>query len=267
MRVFMALLKLNIKTLIQYKASFLISMIGDPVILLINIANFTAIYAYNKSAYILGYNLSQMIWYFAGITLIWYLIWNSTDNNISTKIISGDLSVTLLKPVSLFLFEFANALSLRLVALFLEFLPSIILYSIFFFPEFLTLNSLLKFLLTAVLSFILYFLINYLIGLSAFNIKSNYSLQSIKIVLISLTAGAFIPLDFFPLWVRTIAGLLPFQYLFYWPLQIFLNKDIVKGILPFLKIIGFQLFWIISLFILCRLLWKLVLKRYCAAGG
>lgn len=267
MRAFAALLKHNLKVQLQYKTAFFASMIGDPVVLLINITNFTAIYAYNNSSKIMGYSLSQMIWYFAGITLIWYCIWNSTDNNISTKILSGNLSIDLLRPVSLFLFELTNAMSLRIMAFFLEFMPSIIIYSIFFFPKFLTILSLLKFLMVIVPAFFLYFLINYLIGISAFYIKSNYSIQSIKIVFISLTAGAFIPLDFFPLWVRRTASFLPFQYLFYFPIQIFLNKESVKGFIPFLKILGFQIFWITVIFILCKVLWNKAIKKYCAAGG
>ncbi|HEX3029464.1 MAG TPA: ABC-2 family transporter protein [Clostridia bacterium] len=267
MRVFAALLKFNLKIMIQYRASFMASLIGDPIVLLIHIASFTAIYAYNDSGYIVGYDLTQMIWYFAGITLIWYCIWNPTDSNIARKILSGDLTIDLLKPVSVFKFELTNAIALRMMAIVLEFIPSIIIYSIIFKPKFITVFSFMRFMLVIIMSFMLYFLINYLIGLTAFAIKSNYSLQSIKFVIISLTAGAFIPLDFFPEWLNRIISFLPFQYLFYWPIQIFLNKEDVRGTEPFCRILGLQLVWIAGLFLLSKLLWKKAIKKYCAVGG
>lgn len=267
MRIFLATLKVHLKVMIQYKWSHLASLLVDPIILLINIALFTSIYSYNKTNQVLGYSLTQMIWYFAVVTFVWYFIWNSTDQSISSRVLSGSLTMDLLKPLSIFQYEFAQAVALRVGGIVFEFLPSIFLYSLMRYPDFLTAVAFLKFLAVISLAFVLYFLINFLIGLSAFVIKSNYSVQSIKFFVISLAAGAYIPLEFFPNWLNRIFSYLPFQYLFYWPIQIFLNKGDSANTSTFITILLQQMLWIAALYVCCRFAWSRAVKKYCAVGG
>ncbi len=267
MRLFLAFIKTNFKIMIQYKWGFMLSLIGDPIVMLINIALFSSIYKHNGAQSILGYSLSQMVWYFTGVTFIWYLIWNFTDSNIAEKIISGNLAIDLLRPVSVIKMELAQAIALRTAGVVFEFLPGIILYSLIFYPDFLTVYSLLKFLLVVILSFTLFFLINFLVGLSAFVIQSNFSLQSIKFILISLTAGAYVPLEFFPEWFNKFNGFLPFQYIFYWPIQFFLNMEFTHGAEALLKVVGIQLLWAIALYLLCKYLWRKAIRKFGAVGG
>lgn len=235
--------------------------------MVIYVALFSSIYKHNGAQSILGYSLSQMIWYFTGVTFIWYLIWNFTDANIAEKIISGNLAVDLLRPVSVMKLELTQAIALRTAGVIFEFIPGLFLYSLIFYPKFLTALSLSKFLLVMIFSFTLFFLINFLVGLSAFVIQSNFSVQSIKFILISLTAGVYIPLEFFPGWFNRINGFLPFQYLFYWPLQFFLNKDFTRSMESLLKVLGMQLFWIIVLYLLCKYLWRQAVRKFGAVGG
>jgi len=267
MRVFLAVIKMNLKIIVQYKWSLLISIFADPFVILINISLFTSIYRYNKTNSILGYSLNQMIWYFTGVLFIWYITCNLTDWNMAAKILSGDLVMDLLKPLSVLKLEFANAVALRICGILFEFIPGMIVYSLILYPDFMTVFSMLRFLAVVVMSFILFFLINFLVGLSAFVIKSNFSLQSLKSIIFSLTAGAYIPLEFFPKWLNTINNFLPFQYLFYWPIQFFINRGDTGKAYTFFRILGIQALWIIFLFILCRVLWKQAIKKFCAVGG
>lgn len=267
MRLFLKVLTLQMKILIQYRTTNMLSLIGEPISFLITAVFFSRIYAYNRADVMLGYSLSQMVWYFAGLTLMWYWVWNDTDSRISNKILTGDLAVDLLKPVSIFEFELAHAVGIKIQTLFVEFLPSVFIFSLIFFPDFLTLQSIFKFLAVSVLAFLLYFLISYLNGLAAFFIKSNYSLQSIKFALISLMAGAYIPLEFFPEWLAKITRFLPFEYIFYWPIQLLLNREGIKANGIFLQIFFTQLGWVIGLYILTCFFWRRAIQKFCAIGG
>ena len=267
MTTFLSYYKKNFKIMLMSKWGFAISLLIDPIVLLINISLFTSIYTYNNTQNILGYSLSQMIWYFAGTSFIWYLTFNFADHNISDGILSGDISVLLLKPVSVMKVELAEALALRTTGLFFEFIPSLILYSLIYFPDFLSIFSLLRFLLVIVFAFSINFLLNFLIGISAFVIKSNFSLQSLKTAVVGLLAGAYFPIDFFPDFIQNIINYLPFQYIFYVPIQVFLNKSPTNSLEGFMKIILIMLFWTILLYILCKVLWSKAVKRFCAAGG
>jgi ABC-2 type transport system permease protein len=267
MKIVLTMIKYNFKIMVFYRYVFLITFMIDPILLLINIALFTAIFSYNNTNIILSYSLTQMIWYFAATNFIWNFIWNRTDENIAKGILTGDLAMQLIRPVSIFKSEFANAFATRIAGILFEFIPSMIIYSLLCFPSFLTVPAFLKFLTSVVLSFVMNFLISFLIGLSSFFIKSSFSLQALKSIFISLTAGAYIPYEFLPDWLRNFFQLLPFQYLFYWPIQFFLNKEITQDYTFFLQIIASQIAWIIILYICARVFWKLAAKRFCSAGG
>ncbi len=266
MRVVFAMIKTNLKLMIQYKWGFLVSLIADPIVMVVNIALFSTIYSYNNETSILGYSLSQMIWYFTGVTFIWYFIWNFTDQNIASKILSGDLAMDLLKPTSIFKLQFSEAIALRTTGIMFEVIPGFIIFRLIFYPDFMTVLSILRFLAVVVMAFTLFFLINFLVGLTAFVIKSNFSLRSIKAILISITAGAYIPLEFFPPWLNRINDFLPFKYLFYWPIQFFINRGDAAHAETLLRILGIQILWAVGLFALCKFLWKLSIRKFCAVG-
>ncbi len=267
MRVFFAWVRLFLKLMFQYRWGFLVSLLIDPIILLLNIALFTTIFSYNKTQTILNYSLPQMIWYFAAASFVWYFIWNFTDRNISAGILSGELAMDLVKPVSILRRELSFAIANRVSGVIFEFIPSVILYSLVYYPKFMTPYSMLRFFSIIVLSFFMFFLINFLIGLSAFIIQSNFALQAFKFIIISLTAGAIIPIEFFPGWLQKVTMLLPFQYLFYWPIQFFLNRDFTQDIFFFLKILAGQAGWILLLYLSCKFFWNLSIKKFCSAEG
>jgi ABC-2 type transport system permease protein len=62
----------------------------------------------------------------------------------------------------------------------------------------------------------------------------------------------------------TIIGILPLQYLAYFPAAVFLGKvegwDLVRGL-------GWELFWVVFFIILSRILWIRGTRRYSAYGG
>lgn len=95
---------------------------------------------------------------------------------------------------------------------------------------------------------------------------SNFALQSIKFILIAVTASAFIPFEFFPEKVQAVIRILPFQYLFYWPIQCFLNRGQRREFAAFARTIGIEILWLAILYLVCRLGWRLSVRRFCAEG-
>lgn len=267
MSVFWAAFKVHFKVLLHYRTSFLTTIVMDPLFFVINFMIVSSIYRYNQADRIAGYSMTQMLWYFATISFTWYIIYNSTDRNLSDKIVSGALASDLQKPLSVFQSELANAIAIRLLGVAFNLIPSMLLYSWVCFPDFLTWQALLKYGVTAALAFLIYYELCFLIGLSAFAITNNYSMQSIKFFVIILMTGAVIPLDFFPAGFTNLLKFFPFQYLFYWPSQFFLNRPGYGSGELFFKIIMIQGFWCAVLYGLCRFFWEKSIKRFCSAGG
>ena len=239
----------------------------QPFVLLINIALFKSIYAYNKVQYINGYSLEQMIWYFTVVGFVQAFMVNFVDTRISSKVLSGELTIDLLRPMSVFRFELGNAIALRTIGVLMEFVPGIVLYSMIFAPKFLTVYSVLRFIPAAMLSFLLFYLINFLLGLTSFIIKNNSSLANLKFVVIWGLGGGFIPLEFYSEPINNIISFLPFKYMFFWPIQIYLNREPAGNIEFYLKIISIQLLWALVLYFFCRLLWNKAVNKFCSAGG
>ncbi len=144
MRILWMVIRQHFKANLQYSKTFWITAIAAPVSMLVFIVLFKSIYAHNQTAFIKGYTLEQMIWYFSAGSFIWSLTWTNSEWRLSRKIISGELAVDLLRPLSVFELELGNAIAHRLLAFLVEFLPCLLVFSLIVFPSFLTAFSLLK---------------------------------------------------------------------------------------------------------------------------
>ncbi|SDN51785.1 ABC transporter permease [Acetanaerobacterium elongatum] len=266
MKSFFEVIKLEIKEDVQYTFGFMISVAVQPIIMLINIALFTSLYSYNGAETIKGYDLGQMIWYFTATHFIWVIVFNFTDHRISERILSGELAMDMLRPMDLFTYELGLSIGLRITALFTELLPGLLVYSLIYFPSFMSLPSVLKFICTVLMAFVLMYMINFLAGLFAFILKSNAAVTGIKTMLMMLLGGSYIPLEFYPQLAVQILAFLPFEYIFYWPIQFFLNTAASNAPGAFIRVLAIQAAWIVVLYGLCRLCWRQASRHFCAVG-
>ncbi|WP_127534466.1 ABC transporter permease [Paenibacillus kobensis] len=258
---------MNLKMFIAYPKGFAISIIIFPFVLLLNIYLFKSIYAYNGTSHIKGYDLSQMIWYYAVTTFVWVFTFNFADRRMANYILSGQMGTMLLRPMSLFRFELANAIALRITGVLFEFVPNMIVYWLMYPPAFLTWTSFGKFLAIIAMAFCLHFLINYLIGLSALITQNNGGVTAVKGALVVLLGGSLIPLDFLPGWLQRICDALPFKYIFYEPIRFFINHPDTQSGSAFVQVLLIQLAWILGLYAACRAVWALLIKKVVVAGG
>ncbi|MCL6588564.1 MAG: ABC-2 family transporter protein [Firmicutes bacterium] len=266
MRYFLAILKKTLKVMITYKWHYIIALLMNPLILFIFISIFQAIYAYDGNRIILGYTCSQMIWYYAAITFFYHLIWSEPDREISEEIISGQMALRLTQPVSVMKATFANAAASKISNLLSGFLPTFIMYLWFVYPDFLTAAAFIKYLALSVLAFVLFYLFSFLTGTFAFKFHNIAALQSVKVFFVLMT-GAYIPFDFFPGVLQAIVKALPFQYVFYIPIQFLLNKPETRDPGYFLMIVLTQIIWIGVFYGLGIVSWRAALKRFYAVGG
>ena len=88
--------------------------------------------------------------------------------------------------------------------------------------------------------------------------------NAIFIILANFLAGGYVPIPFFPEPFRKIAEFLPFAAMQNMPLRIYSGnisgKEVIAGI-------GLQIFWLVILVILGKLLMNHSLKRVISQGG
>lgn len=267
MSIFLSIIKTIFKRTYHYRMGQMLSIIIYPVYLTTFILVFVGLYSYKHTDTLAGFDLAQIIWYQMGAMLIGTITYNETAWYIAHKILTGDLVQDLLRPVSVFKFQLAEAIGMRLMAMCVEFLPGIIILPFLFFPSFLTGLSVLRFIPVALGAFILNYHISFLIGLLAFAMKSTTSILPIRDIIIWTLGGGRLPLDFFPPVIKTINTVIPFQYIFYQPLRVFLNMPDTRTPAGYLTIVGIQAAWIVGLHLLTRILWRGAFRRFCAVGS
>ena len=128
------------------------------------------------------------------------------------------------------------------------------------FPE--HLSTLLYFLAAVILGIILAFELDFCIGMITFWLTQVRTFKYMLQTMILFFAGAMLPLDLFPPVLTTVAEFLPFRYLVYFPISIYLGK--MGNPLPSF---GILIVWILVFFGLSRVLMSRGIKRYEAVGA
>ena len=79
-----------------------------------------------------------------------------------------------------------------------------------------------------------------------------------------LLSGRLVPLPLMPDWAQDVAGFLPFQWSFYFPIESLVG-DLSTGEL--LRGLGMQVFWIAVLTGVTLFVWRFAIRRYAAVGN
>src|SRR5258708_7236926 len=224
----------------------------------------SAILPVNKTLF--GYSQSLMLTYIFATSLIAPLVLASRSSAEGDEIKSGDLSNFLLRPINYFYYWFAKDAGDKAMNVLFSVVELTILFIFLRPPIFLQTNLLFLFLsLIATLSaVIIYFYLNFLIGLCGFWISETWPLRFLFIIIfIQFFSGGLFPLDILPKPIYTIFQMLPFTYLQFFPIKIYLGQLSMQNIAFGLSI---SFLWVIVLYYFTNFVWKKGLQVYTAQG-
>ncbi len=212
-----------------------------------------------------GYSQSQMLTYILGTSLISSIVMSTRTGEIGDIINTGDLSNYLLKPVSFIKYWFARDLGDKAMNVVFSTIEIGILILLFQPPLFLQTNPvyLLLTIIACLISIIMYFFFNYLLGLFGFWSNEIWGPRFIFWILLGFFAGSLFPLDILPGPVFEVLKLLPFTYLLYFPLKIYLGSLGFSAIFQGLLV---SFIWTLILYFAVQYVWKKGLKLYGAEG-
>lgn len=120
------------------------------------------------------------------------------------------------------------------------------------------------FLTSIILAVLLYFFLNFLIGLVGFWSPEVWGPRFILGIVLSFFAGGLFPLDIFPKPIFDFFQILPFSYLLFFPLKIYLGQLSLSQIFAGLFI---SAAWVIFLYLIVKITWGKGLRIYSAEGG
>jgi ABC-2 type transport system permease protein len=260
---------------IIYKYNFLLGFLSGAAGLFVQLVFWQAYFrsgtefgnAAVESTAIAGYYLNEMMTY----QIFIYVIQRGTSmmnisGDIKDDITSGGLNIHLIRPVKYLWMKWVSSISGQLInfvlSLFVFLGISVFLKSSFVFPG--NIVQMLMAVLFVLFAYILSFLINCILGMVSFWLLEISALNLLVSVGVDILSGAIFPIDFINNNLGILLKYLPFSYLAFVPIQIYLGKI---GIDELAQNILFCLFWIAFLTIVANKLWKSGIRRYSAFGG
>ncbi len=242
---------------VNFRVDFFVARIRNLVLLFTVYYLYTTTYKEGNS--LGGLSQNQMVTYVVLASLFYSFIFVYSDNAIAAKIASGDLNFFLIKPLNTILYEYFRSLGSRIFAVVFGSFEILILYLVFK-PEFyINLKTIIPSIVALFLCSIIFFFLNIYTGISAFVMQNAYGPRFIIRQVLELFTGRLFPLSILPSLLQTFLKFSPFWYIVYFPLEIYFGSknwdEILFGF-------GILFFWIIALYIIYKLLWKISIKHY-----
>ncbi len=259
-----SMVKMGFKDALAYRFHFYINLITSPLQLIIYYFLWDSIFSYSNQEIIKGFTFEGIIAYYALNMIVAFFTWSNVDEWLERAVRHGELLNDLLKPVKVIYSYFFTLLGTNSLAIILEIIPFFLMVIFFFGVKIAPLFYFITFLISICIALILIFLISYLVGMTAFWFKKIGGIRRIKRALIVFLSGGMIPLTFFPEIFQKIFSFLPFQYIRFIPINIYLGT---YSYLTTLMLIGIQIAWIIGLYLIAELIWYKAFRKFAGAGA
>lgn len=214
---------------------------------------------------VFGYTTSQILTYILGTSLLFSIVLAGRNQEIGENINSGDLSIFLIKPLGYFKYWLFRDLGDKAMNLFFGIFEVFLFILLFKPPIFLqtNINFLLFTLISIILAVFLYFFLGCLLGLIGFWSPEIWAPRFLFWILVGFLAGNIFPLDILPKNIFQTVEFLPFTYLLFFPLKIYLGQ---LSIFEILKGLSISAIWIVFFYGLLMYIWNIGLKKYGAEG-
>lgn len=267
MKKYLSVFRIRFIAALQYRTAAVAGLITQFAWAFMEILAFTAFYRANPAAFPMEFSqMVSYIWMQQAFASLFMLMFG--DNQFSAIIESGDIAYELARPIDLYNRWFFQSTSNRLARAMLRCWPILFVAFIMPDPYRLVLPSsiinLLLFLLSATLSMVVVVAFSMLMDISVFYTLSSRGTRLVLGQIADFFAGAIIPLPFFPASIRNVVELLPFAAMQNMPLRIYSGN--ITGMYA-LKGIALQIFWLIVLWFLGRLVISSALKKVIVQGG
>lgn len=220
---------------------------------------------YEHSASIEGFDFPHLLTYIGVGWIIRSFYFNTIDQEIAYQVIEGRLAMDLIKPVNLQWMYLARAAGESVFRLGMLTAPTaLVLFLVYPLRRPASLGCAAAFLLSVILSFLIVAAINFAVGTFALRLQSILGLLRAKFFLLELFSGLLLPISFFPHIFQKILGVLPFEYISYIPMLIYLGNLHGAGLA---RALALQVFWVAILLALGDGMWRWSSRRLTIQGG
>lgn len=266
MNKYWSIFKISFEQEFAYKINFIMWRVRNVIQIIVTFFLWSTIFS-NPGTQVFGYDRVKILTYVFALMIVRAIVLSARAVDVSSDIAEGNLSNYLVKPISYFKYWVTRDISSKALnlgfaafeftALFLILKPSFYFQSDPF--------VILAFLISIVIASLIYFCILFLISAVSFWAPElGWASQFlVAIVIIEFLSGSLFPIDVLPTGLQKIVMSLPFPYMIYFPIQVYLGK--ITGTA---QIYGFaiSIAWVIALWYSMKFIWAKGLKAYQAFG-
>lgn len=250
-------------TALSFRWRTLLSFFAGTVQILVQYFLWQALYAHVPTFD--GIGLQDMLSYLVLNTLQSAFYGMRVGSRLATSINDGSIAADLLKPLRIKLTYAAYETGGILADLCVRILPMLLVWAVFLrvkgpaAPS--ALAAAVLFLLLGIL---LHYQVEVIIGQLAFWLQETWYLRWFQRALSYLFSGSLVPLWFYPQWLRWAAEALPFRFISFVPLSLYLGKTPLSTV-P--ALLSSALIWQLVLGLLERLVWSRGIRQIVIHGG
>ena len=262
-RVYAEFIRVGFVNTLAYRLRYYTGIVTYFIYVTVYYFIWKAIYAHTSQ--IGGFDFSHILTYIAVGWIIRSFYFNNVDQDIANQVIEGKLAMDLIKPVNIQFMYVAQAFGECLFRAGMLSLPSaLVLMLIYPLRRPASLHHFLAFLVSVLFSFFLVAGINFAVGTLAVRLKSILGLLRAKYFLLELFSGLLLPISYFPEVFQKVFKFLPFEYISYIPVLLYLGNINGKSIAGALAL---QLFWVVVLFAIGHAMWRWSSRKITIQGG
>jgi ABC-2 type transport system permease protein len=263
MKSYLSLARGNFMVGLTYRAGFIFLILGSIIYITVAYFLWQSIYANSQS--LNGLTFEQTFLYVALGSAVFVFLKTYADWFISSDIREGTIITTLIKPIDYQLYALFSSFGFGLTNLVGVTVPTLVLLFAVFRVPVASGPGLAFFPVSLVLAFIISFTLDYFVGLLAFYTESVWGLSMTKEIIVTVLAGALIPLQFFPQAIQQVLRWLPFQAIYFTPLMMVTKPDSDVQQLTIMLLV--QVFWAAVLLLLTRLFYHRAINVLRVSGG
>lgn len=227
-----------------------------------------AIYGSANVTSLYGFTLADMLLY----QLLMTLTYSLTDMNPIDILVDdfndGKIAMSLIKPVNYELQVFFQNLGANAFRNMVLLLPMILIIFVSGLLKSsgveLTLISIVLFIASVMMGLLINYFVKFIFSNLVFYTEASFGLWQLQAIVISLLAGAIVPLHFFPEFIASILRMLPFAYIQYIPVMALMGRLTSVELNQALLIQGI---WVVVLALLAHLVWKHSISQMKVNGG
>jgi len=257
------IIKKHFKVGWMYRSNFSLQIVGMFFHYFVMINVWKALYSTNET--VNGIHFTQMVTYFIVADLLACFTSSNIIFTIADEVKDGTIGTNLVKPISYKYLQIAQDLGGSVLSSLAITLPVAILMGwIYGFSVTVDPVMLLLFLLSAGMGAMISHTISFLFGILAFWTKTGEYATFLRGACFSLFSGATVPFWFYPEVLRNIASVLPFRFISFEAISIYLGTYSLRDALFILLMQGI---WLAVLLFAERILWSGVQKHLVIQGG